>query len=81
MIAPVTCSISGMPGRARRALVADHDDVAGLDLPGLDRLECVRLAVEHARRAAVLLAVDRELDDAAVGREVAAQDRAATRSA
>ena len=63
-------------GPAGRALVADHDHVAGLDRPRLDRREAVLLGVEDARRAAVEEPlVAGELDDAAVGRERAAQDR------
>ena len=38
-------------GTALRAFVADHDDVAGLDLPGHDRVHHFVLGVEHARRA------------------------------
>ena len=65
-------------GAADRALVADDDDVAGLDPPGGDRVHRGLLALEHARRALVVAAlVARELHDAAVGREVAAQDRQA----
>src|SRR5436305_589423 len=66
------------PRAAGRPLVADHDDVARRDLPCLDRGEAVLLGVEHARRAAVVQAlVSGELHDAAVGREVASQDREA----
>ena len=61
---------------ADRALVADDDDVARLDLAGGDRLHRVLLALEHARGALVVAAlVARELHDAALGRDVAAQDR------
>ena len=68
------------PRPAGGAFVADHDDVARLDRPRLDGGEAVLLGVEHARRAAVMQPlVARELDDAAVGREVAAQDREAAR--
>ena len=64
------------PGAAVRALVADHDDVAGDDLAGLDGRERLLLGVEHARRAAVERpVVAGELDGAAVGREVAVEDR------
>ena len=61
---------------AGRALVADHDHVARLDRPGLDRGEALLLGVEDARRAAVVEPlVAGELDDGALGRERAAQDR------
>ena len=43
-------------GAAGRALVADHDHVAGLDRARLDRREAVLLGVEDARRAAVVAA-------------------------
>ena len=55
-IAAVTASISRIPGPPA-AFVADHDDVAGLDAPGLDGVERGFLAVEHARRPAVLRAL------------------------
>ena len=55
-----------------------HDDVALLQRARLDRREAVLLGVEHARGAAVVRAlVARELDDAALGREVAVEDREA----
>ena len=74
--AAVTCSISRMPGAAGRALVADHDHVARLDRARLDGGEALLLGVEDARRAAVVEPlVAGELDDAALGRERAAQDR------
>ena len=58
------------------ALVADHDHVAGGDRARLDRGEAVLLRVEHPRRPAVPQAlVAGELDDAAVGSEVASQNR------
>ena len=64
-----------MPGPADRTLVADDDDVAGLDPLGADRVVAGRLGVEHAGRAAVLAAlVAGQLDDAALGRERAVQD-------
>ncbi len=67
-------------GAALRAFVADDDDVAGVDLAVRDRLEGVLLAVEDARRAAMLQAlVTGDLHDAAVGREVALQDDEAAR--
>ena len=63
-------------GAAGGALVADHHDVAGVDLAGGDGGHRGLLAVEHARRALVVAAlVAGELDDAALGREVAAEDR------
>src|SRR4051794_26318000 len=63
-------------GAAGRALVADHDHIALVDLAGGDRLHGRLLAVEDARGALVEAAlVSGELDDAALGREVAAQDR------
>ena len=62
-------------GAAVRALVADHDDVAGDDLAGLDRRERLLLGVEDPGRAAVERAVVAgELDRAALGREVAVED-------
>ena len=65
-------------GPADRALVADDDDVARDDLAVLDRLEAGLLAVEHAGRAAVVAAlVAGELDDGALGRERAVEDRQA----
>ena len=76
--AAVTCEHLAHAGAAGGALVADHHDVAGLDRLALDRGEGVLLGLEHARRAAVLAAVVAgELDHAALGREVAAQDREA----
>jgi hypothetical protein len=63
-------------GASRRALVADHDDVARVELPARDRGHRLLLALEHARRALVVAAlVAGELDHAALGRQVAAQDR------
>src|SRR5499427_8235485 len=65
---------------ALRSLVADDDDVVGLDLAFLDGLESAFLALEHARGAAMLgLALAGELDHAAAGGEVAAQDDDAAR--
>ncbi len=66
----------GHARRALRALVADHDDVAGLDPARLDGRERRDLAVEDARRTRVAHPlVSRELHDRALGRERAAQDR------
>jgi len=62
------------PRPAGRALIADHDHVAGVDRPRLHRCESIRLVVEDARRSPVELAVDGELDDAPLRREVAAQN-------
>ena len=60
---------------ADRALVADDDDVAGLDLLGADRVVAGRLRIEDAGRSAVLAAlVAGELDHAAVGRQRAVED-------
>src|SRR5262249_61333856 len=65
---------------ALRSLVANDDDVVGLDLAFLDGLEGAFLALEHARGAAMLgLALAGELDHAAAGGEVAAQDDDAAR--
>jgi hypothetical protein len=65
-------------GAAGGALVADDDDVAALDPAADQRRHRGLLAVEDARRAAVVAAlVAAELDHAALGREVAAQDRQA----
>src|SRR5207248_1677210 len=64
------------PRAARRALVADHDDLARLDGARLDRGEAVLLGVEHACRAAMEEAfVPRELHDRALGSQVAAEHR------
>ena len=66
--ADVGASISCMPGAAFRPFVADHDDVAGLDLLRHDRVHACVLGVEHARRAGnrrILEAGD--LGDAAFG--------------
>ena len=64
-----------MPGPPLRAFVADDDDVAGLDAAGLHRLERAFLASNTRagpRNGSEVVA--RDLDDAAVGREVAAED-------
>src|SRR5207247_10449164 len=56
-------------------LIADDDDVAGLDAAVRDRVHRRLLALEDAGRPGVATAlVAGELDDAAVGGEVAAQD-------
>ena len=61
---------------AGRSLVADHDDVPALDAVGGDRRHRVLLGLEHTRGAHLLQAlVAGELDHAAFGREVPAQDR------
>ena len=63
-------------GPALRSLVADHDDVAGADLLRHDRLHALRLGVEHARRSGDRRILEtRDLGDAAVGREIALEDR------
>src|SRR5262249_43143059 len=63
---------------AARTLVADDDDIAGLDRAGLHGGKRGLFAVEHARRTAVRVAVvTGELDDAAIGRQRPAQDREA----
>ena len=63
------------PRAAARALVADDDDVARADGAGLHGRERRLFAVEDARRALVAGAlVPGELEDAALGRERAAQD-------
>src|SRR6202012_2243160 len=60
------------------ALVADYDDVAGVDLLGLDRAEALLFGLEDAGGAALLAALGpRHLDHGAFRREVAAQDREA----
>ena len=81
--APVTASISRMPGPALRALVADDEHGAGLDGAGEDGLHRALLAVEHPGRALEVELVEvrpatfttaplgasepREHDDAALG--------------
>ena len=67
-------------GAAARALVDDHDDVAGLDLVGQDRVAGGVLRVEDARAALELpdrLVDARRLHDAAVARDVAVEHREA----
>ena len=62
-------------GAAARAFVADDEDVAGVDLAGFDGGVAVLFVVEDAGGAGVVEAlVAGDLDDAAFGREVAAQD-------
>ena len=64
------------PRPAGRALVADHDHVAGVDPLGLDGREAVLLGLEDARRAGLAHALGAgDLDHGAVRGEVAAQDR------
>ena len=58
--------------------VADHHDVARLDLPGNDTVVRVFLALEDDRRSAMLVhlrADSGRLDDSTPRREVAAQHR------
>ena len=76
--AAVTASISRMPGPpAGPSLRITTTSPGWIDLAFTAR-ERVLLALEDARRAAVLHAlVAGELHDAALGREVAAQDREA----
>src|SRR4051812_4870180 len=62
-------------GAAGRALVANHDDVAGLDALLLDHRKALLLGTEDPGGAGVLLSLlARNLDDTALRREVAAQD-------
>src|SRR5206468_1332588 len=64
---------------ASRAFVPDDDEVARLDLPGLDGQERILLAVEHSGAAAEgVIAVAGELGHATIGREVALEDSQAT---
>ena len=66
------------PRAAGRALVADHDHVAGVDPAGLDDGEAVLLALEDARGAALAEALGAgDLDHGALGGEVSVQDREA----
>ena len=63
-------------GAAFGAFVSDDYDVAGLDFAVLDGAESGGFLVEHPRRAAVdPLLVAGYLDDRAIGRQVAAEDR------
>jgi len=64
----VTPNISRMPGPPARALVADHHYVARVDEAIADRRKGVLLAIEDARRPAVVRAlVARHLQHAALG--------------
>ena len=75
-IAAVTWSISRMPGPPAGPSLRMTTMSPASILPGLDRGEAVLLALEHPRRAGLALALGAgELDDGALGREVAAQDR------
>jgi len=61
---------------ARRAFVTDDDDVAGGDASRLHGREARLLGIEDARWTAVQQSfVPRELHDAALGSEVASQNR------
>jgi len=63
-------------GAAARALIDDHDDVAGLDPVGQDRLDRGVLALQHARRTCEFedAGIDAgRLHDAAVGGDVAVE--------
>ena len=63
---------------AGRPLVPDDDHVARHDRPSLDGGEAILLGVEHARGPAMVQPfVPCELDDAPVGRKIAAEDREA----
>ena len=74
LMAAVTASIAHAVAAAR-AFVADDEDVVGVDLAVLNGVECVLLAVEDAGGAGVVEAfVAGDLDDAAVGCEIAAED-------
>ena len=65
-------------GAAGRALVADDDDVAGVDAAGLDDGEAVLLALEHASGTGLTHPLGaRDLDDRALRGEVAVEDRQA----
>ena len=76
--AAVTCSISRMPGPPFGPSLRITTTSPGWIVLRHHGGEGVLLALEHARRAAVLGAVVAgELHDAALGREVAAQDREA----
>ena len=77
-IADVRWVISGIPGPALRALVADDDDVARHDPAVGDGAERLLLGVEDPRRAAVPVGgLVRDLDHRAVRGEVAPEDRVA----
>ena len=77
-IAAVTASISRMPGPPAGPSLRITTTSPALDLVREHGRHRGLLAVEHARRADVAAAlVAGELDDAAVGRDVAAQDREA----
>ena len=84
LIAVVGASISCMPGPALGPFVADHDDVARLDLAEDDAVVGVDLALEDHRRPGVLehLGADPgRLDDRALGGEVARRASTGRRSA
>ena len=75
-IAAVTASISRMPGPPAGPSLRITTTSPGLIWPLVTAAIVGFLALEDARRAAVVAAlVAGELDDAALGREVAAQDR------
>ena len=76
MIAEVGASHFAHPWAAFGAFIAQHDDVAGLDLSGEDRLETLFFGFENPCGAgdfAVFYAG--ELCDCAAWCQVAAQDR------
>src|SRR5438067_2051428 len=63
------------PGTTDRTLVANHYDVAGLDLPGAHRFKRSLLAVEDARGATVKQSLMTcEFYSTAFGRQVATED-------
>ena len=78
----MTWSISRIPGPPCGPFVADHDDVAGLDLACLDRGEArpPRSRTPAPARGGCARSWPDELDHAAVRREVAAQDPRASPS-
>ena len=65
-----------MPGAALGSFVADHDDVAGLDLALVQRVQGTLLALEHAGRALEDVGVEAgALDDGTFGGHGPVQDR------
>ena len=64
------------PGPADRALVANHDYVAGVDLLILDRAEAILFGLEDPRRPGLLGPLGAgQLDHRAFGDQVAFEDR------
>src|SRR5207237_2386514 len=67
------------PGAADRTFVANHDDIAGLDLPRAHRFKGSLLTVEDARRSPMQESlVTGEFYHATFGRQVATKDGKAT---